>query len=120
MKTTLTVMMIGLVMMLGGCSQNQWAKPGSTEQQFDTDHHACIKMLMRRYGPMAVSSVPTLGQENIAQCLRDYGYRDIAVQQMQNDPRAHLTPEEITRFGAEINTPTLPRAPRTSATNQER
>ena len=103
MNTLLSGLMIGLVVMLGGCSQNQWAKDGATENDFVNDRYACHQMVLARYGALGLQLLNKYG--DIEQCLRDHGYRDFSITQMANDPRAHLTPEEITRFGAEINTP---------------
>ncbi len=100
MKTMVSSAFLALIMMLVGCSQTQWAKDGGTESQFRSDRYACHQMVMARYGALGLT---LNGHGDIEQCLRDHGYRDIAITQMANDPRAHLTPEEIKRFSAEIN-----------------
>ena len=88
------------ILALAGCIQNNWTKPGATEQDFRNDRYACHQMYLARYGPYAAG---VMGNGDIEQCLRDYGYRDLADVQMANDPRAHLTPEEIQRIKSEID-----------------
>ena len=99
MRTLGVLSMIAL--MLAGCSQNQWAKEGGTEEQFRTDRYTCQQMVQARYGPLGLQLLDKNG--DIAQCLKDHGYRDLANTQMANDPRAHLTPEEIARIKSQIN-----------------
>jgi hypothetical protein len=94
---------IGLLMLIvsmAGCTQNQWAKQGASEQDFLNDRYACHQMFLARYGAHASGII---GNGDIEQCLRDYGYRDLADIQMANDPRAHLTPDEIKRIKSEID-----------------
>ena len=89
------------ILLIVGCTQNQWAKEGGTEEQFITDRYTCQQMVQARYGPLGLQLLDKNG--DIAQCLKDHGYRDLAITQMANDPRAHLTPGEIARIKSQIN-----------------
>ncbi|MGB3425002.1 MAG: hypothetical protein WBF84_14470 [Castellaniella sp.] len=45
------------VLMLGGCAQYQWVKPGATQQEQDRDNYACLGEATKLYPPKQVPRI---------------------------------------------------------------